>query len=226
MTHGVRARARGHTAVVAFLLAGALLGSALAGVLFRAVAEDWKDRRIAGNEPATRRFLSRLAEVEAAFRDGRFVDADGDGRGEFGWVQDLPREPGSHLEQQGGLVVLEGYYVLVYLPGETRAVPESSPPPEAKAGSASDGRESHWVAYAWPVEDGSTGERAFVVSEVGQVLVTPNDEDPYEGRLEHVPGASAAFDSTGPEPANLGSGLAWFTGGPAVDERIWSPSRD
>lgn len=233
------------TGCLALCLVAVLIASLLLGGGTFALLEAGRETGIERNEAEAVNLLRLVAEYEARFRDRGFMDADRDGRGEYVYLQELagvswrgegprshpaadevlaPRELGLAAAEHYGVSTSSGYHVLVYLPGTTAALPEASPLPiPEQPGSAADRQEEHWVAYAWPIEHGSTGRRAFVVNESGGVLATANDLDPYRGRREHVPEGPAAYDDTGIEPANLGSGLAWFTGGVAVDGRAWLP---
>ncbi len=56
--------------------------------------------------------------------------------------------------------------------------------------------ENWWCAYAWPVERGRTGERAFFVNQAGDVLQCANGNARYSGKTK-MPQGSAAFRGAG-----------------------------
>jgi hypothetical protein len=209
------------------------------GAVFHIVRGELRRERFDRGEREAARTLRKIALAQEHFRTQRWIDADRDGHGEFGFLQELcgtawrdDRRPsmvprldpalGSSVRSAFGIASWEGYAVLLYLPGARRAVPESDPLPRPNSpGPVVDRQESHWVAYAWPLRYGTTGRRAFAVDETMEVVETANDRDPYQGVTDRVPAASAAYDDHGAEPGNLGSGFAWHTGGHAVDGRDW-----
>ena len=231
---------RGRVLVVT--MAGFCALSLLAGAALHVVRGQWRRERYATGEREAARTLRKIALAQEHFSRQRWIDVDRDGRGEFGYLQELcgiawrdarrgdraPRlDPvlGESVRSAFGIASWGGYAFLLYLPGSRLAVPESDPlPPATPPGVTADRQERHWVAYAWPLEHGTTGGRAFAVNEKMEVLEVPNVEDPYEGTTDRVPAASAAYDDHGAEPANLGSGFAWHTGGRAVDGRAWRPA--
>lgn len=105
-----------------------------------------------------------------------------------------------HLNRRG-IARRNGYYFVMYLPGKEKArnaggeVPDGDP-------SLADAMERRWCAYAWPVEPGVTGRRAFFATGFEQVWCCWNLVARYGG-LERVPAPEAAFDKGGPNPANL-----------------------
>ena len=48
------------------------------------------------------------------------------------------------------------------------------------------------MTYAWPVEAGASGRRAFVIDESGEVFVTENEKQGYSG-LAGRPAGDAAY---------------------------------
>ncbi|MBI4615867.1 MAG: hypothetical protein HY720_19775 [Planctomycetes bacterium] len=238
---GAPSRGTARTGLLVSLFLGTFLCAALAGATAYFLRSELREARVNQGEREAVRLLVTIAAAEDRFRDEARMDADGDGRGEYGFLQELadvawrhgarsaarsgpllPAEIGWSVAREG-VGIRRGYCFLVYLPGPAVAIPESHPLPESgPSGRTADRQEEHWVAYAWPLEHGVSGRRAFAVSEERTVLVTPNVEDPYQGPRARVPEAASAFDSLGPDAANLGSGLAGLTGGRPVDGRTWS----
>ena len=54
-----------------------------------------------------------------------------------------------------------------------------------------DGSEVHWLCYAWPVEHGVTGVRAFVCDQDGNLLASSMAEELYSGTMGPIPGVSS-----------------------------------
>ncbi|HPF13485.1 MAG TPA: prepilin-type N-terminal cleavage/methylation domain-containing protein, partial [Planctomycetota bacterium] len=79
-----------------------------------------------------------------------------------------------------GVVERQGYYFKIYLPGPRAggAIPGVAEAPgggtAAIAGWNSDDTELYWCCYAWPVEAGRTGNRAFFINQEGDVAGTSN----------------------------------------------------
>lgn len=139
------------------------------------------------NESAAIATLKNLASAQQRFRDEARRDLDGDGRGEFGWLAELAGAvaidgmppPGTRAEPLlapafrklvVGRVQRSGYWYAVFLPG-----PGGTWLGEAELGGGVgrvldvDAAETAWVAYAWPVERGRTGQRSFLVRADGEV---------------------------------------------------------
>ena len=74
---------------------------------------------------------------------------------------------GTTAMERGGVAEKGGYNFLVYLP--TAAVPAMPDPGKPTNGVPQDAnrQEVAFACYAWPVETGVTGRRAFVVSAAG-----------------------------------------------------------
>ena len=115
----------------------------------------------------------------------------------FGEIQD---------DGNDGIVERSGYYFKMFLPGP--GAPPIAGMPEANtvnvggavAGAlpGADSCEILWACYAWPVESGSTGNRAFFINQEGDLLQTLNTglNVPlfYDG-LNSIPAFDAAFAS-------------------------------
>ncbi len=192
--------------------------------------------RKAANEQAAIGSLKAIANGEQTFQTKRYVDMDLDGTGEYGWLQEVTgvaaadRDGGAQpivgeiLPQALGTLDLNGcatkggYTFHMFLPsddtgiagaiGETQAVP---------AGNAadSDAQESRWCCYAWPVNRGNTGDRAFVINQQGQVYETDNETQQYTSNTA-MPAADAAFVAG---VTNINGALA--AGGAGQDGGTW-----
>jgi prepilin-type N-terminal cleavage/methylation domain-containing protein len=125
-------------------------------------------------------------------------------------------------------VTRSGYMYQLYLPAATAAgvTPAIA---EAPAGGATAGAfpdpnngEILWACYAWPMNAGQTGNRAFFVNQEGDLLQTRNQGavalGPYNGAIL-APIWTAAYSA-----ADMGA-QASISGAPAaaVDGNLWVP---
>jgi len=177
--------------------------------------------RLAANEAAAIGTLRTISTAQAAFRSTSAVDTDGDGAGEHGYLAELSGgvpmrvctagapaaggasdflmpsivPPGMGLVQ-AGLVSRAGYFFQMWLPDVTYAgIPEMPnggctgvPFPDPNTSEVA------WCCYAWPMEAGGTGNRAFFINQEGDLLGCVNRQarqytgDPAAG------GAAPNFD--------------------------------
>lgn len=208
----------------------------LVGALLALALPNLHTTRIRNNEAAAAKTLGELVAAQEMVRKAALVDADGDGRGEYAFLQEISgeRNPRTFTPPPGGggptaplpqfrNTVLEngeaeicGYRVRIWLPGkggravgETRAGPSGDPDPALAR--------SIWCAYAWPVRregDASvaTGKRTFFVNQAGEVL---SAEAAYaalpagEGKPPAPPPPGAAFQGAG-------GAMEAITGAPAI----------
>jgi hypothetical protein len=196
----------------------------------------------ATNEERAIAALRRLSTAQAQFQASVTVDQDVDAIGEFGFLGELagtcnyrtaagsssqpasppfiPTRLGETAARDGGIATLQGYHLRVYLPGSRgRALAD---PGQAAPGDRADAdlQEERFIAHAWPVEVGVTGQRCFVVTPAGVVFAAPNRrEKPYSG-LESVPAAGAAYDAAASQDPDNVDGLV-RTGARAVDGQEW-----
>jgi hypothetical protein len=138
------------------------------------------------------------------------VDVDGDGAGEYGFLGELTGttpirgtnellNPAMLSSSTGpdGIWSRSGYNFIVYLPTpKNGAISES----KAKDGRdvAADDAEIHWIAYAWPVSAGQTGNRVYVLDQEGDMMCCERSGGNYSG-LEHRP----TFDAYWPAKAGV-----------------------
>lgn len=137
---------------------------------------------------------------------------------------------------RGTVLLRDGYAFQVHLPGPTASDEEFDLYP-GLAESGVDGvggttpddvqpdviASAHaWVCYAWPLEHGRSGVRAFFVDQDGIVVQTPNGSGLYAG-LDRVPRYDAALCSAG--RGNLLAAAGW-TDGTSVDGQRWEALTD
>jgi hypothetical protein len=206
-------------------LVGGLGGAlALVGVLRFIVEVAVPNIILAGQRTAEERAVSRLRELvwaEEQVRAHGWIDSDGDGRGELGFLGELsgsrPARAGvapdaallraSHFvplsDGRGGWVFrAEGYLYALALPDRAgRLVGE---------GGAADPAARRWVAFAWPAQLGQGGRRAFAIDQDERICETDNRQG-YSGP-EHGPApeiAQAPPVAGAPTCAHLQDGGAW-----------------
>ena len=214
-------------------LVGLMTGTAVAGMAIPAILS----ARVEANEAAAMATLKTLTVSQEQLKMQGSIDADGDGSGEYGFVQELagtakgrsaqPIDPpfvspewGKSAAANGGMFQASGYWFQIHLPGKDKAVSEAAALPQADK-SAANGQEAHWVAYAWPVQFEKTGRRVFVINESGQLYETHNYGTMYSGTAT-VPPADAAYDLDGQgNAANLETGIA-SGGGRSGDGNFWT----
>ena len=203
--------------------------------------------RIASYETAAAGTLRSLAAAQSTFVARCLVDQDGDGAGEYGFLQELagavtPRTrlaalaPGEVFSAAMGNVTANGtasksgYAYILYLPtGAGAAVTESTGAVPAAAAVDANVQETRWACYAWPMDYGSTGYRCFVVNQQAEVYQASNEQaanTPYyngDGTQagDVIAPPTAAYDPGSPNPANL-DGSFPSPGNAAVDTQLWS----
>lgn len=115
-----------------------------------------------------------------------------------------------------GIVTRSGYYYKMWLPGTPVG---NITPGVAEAGKAAFGGadpanmpapgdcEILWACYAWPVDAGKTGNRAFFVNQEGDTLQFLNSQGTYTGTAA-MPTFDAAYsDGTGGGDMNARMGI-------------------
>lgn len=177
--------------------------------------------------------LRNLAAAQAQCQAAGVIDEDGDGAGEYGYFAELagtspvrgstaainpPVLPVSCGTVKQSVVVRDGYCFQIYLPGAAGV-----PVAEAATGGAPEAKLDPrratvlWCCYAWPLEFGKTGRRAFFIDQNGDVLAMENEAQCYSGFAKR-PDALAAF---APKAKTIDDPPAHDE--PARDGGIWAP---
>jgi hypothetical protein len=183
--------------------------------------------------------LRALHRAQRSFVEQRHVDSDRDGRGEFGFIQELAgvrlrstreqqrapiealieTEMAAPYTRGEGYGELGGYRYVLYLPGDQEALAERGPLPSWLPVHA-DRSEQYYVAYAWPIEYARTGQRAFVIDQRGRLFFTLGGL--YAGG--NIPPVEAAFSRQALMPRNALADSRQGVGDPtACDGQLWLP---
>ncbi len=180
--------------------------------------------RLSANETAAVATLRNLASAQAQVQASGVIDGDGDGTGEYGSFGELsgafnvrafiagaqaisptifvtpPVLSGAFGTLANSNVSRSGYLFRIYLPdaaGLGLAEDAAGGVAGNVANLAPDLCETTWCAYAWPINRGNSGNRAFFVNQQGDVLQTLNNlPAPYSG-VAVFPAADAAFMNGG-----------------------------
>ncbi|MBI3819127.1 MAG: DUF2950 family protein [Planctomycetes bacterium] len=183
--------------------------------------------RLSANETAAIATLRNLASAQAQCQASGVIDGDGDGTGEYGFFAELsgskfvrayiggaqaisptvkispPVLSGAFGNVAGSNVSRSGYMFRIYLPdtaGKGLAEDATGGAALNVANILPDYCETTWCAYAWPINRGNSGKRAFFVNQQGDVLQCQNVVMSYNGTTV-MPVADAAFDTASVAPA-------------------------
>jgi prepilin-type N-terminal cleavage/methylation domain-containing protein len=187
--------------------------------------------RLSANESAAIATLRNIISAQSQFQTQAAVDSDGDGIGEYGWftemagTADLRGAPAGTrlvppvlsaalgtLQADGKTINRSGFFFQMFLPDDAGAGIDEG----AGVDPDSNTCESAWVCYAWPADRNTTGNRAFVVNQTGDVLQTNAQVKQYDGTT--VPMVyTAAFLAPGND---IRGPLA--VGVPGVDGNTWT----
>ena len=205
--------------------------------------------RLAANEAAAISTLRSVSSAQAQVQSSGAIDTDADGAGEYGYFAELAGAvplrvsnagvpaagaaadiltpsilPSAFGNVTGSLVNRSGYYFQIWLPDITFQGIAEDPTGGSLLGFAninSNNSEIMWACYAWPMDVGATGNRAFFVNQEGDLLQCQNRQNnQFTGdgvAVGHAPAFEEAYNAQ-----DMSSGLRVGTaGGP--DNTIWTP---
>lgn len=170
--------------------------------------------RANANESAAIATLKNIASAQSQCQASGVVDVNQNGAGEYGCFAELTGEVGvrgpdavltdqkitppvlsrAFSKHTDGVVIRSGYCFRIFLPGKDGAPVSEHTDGTGMKGIAVDPARTEvlWCCYAWPIEAGVTGQRAFFVNQAGDVLAAPNAGNVYSGK-DKPPAAPAAF---------------------------------
>ena len=221
-----------------FTLIELLLVVAIIAVLAAIAMPSLLRSKITANETSAIATLRTLYVAQEQFRSACIVDQNGNGAGEYGFLQELagdevPRTRASALRTgefvsqtlgatSGGIAAKSGYHFLVYLPNAADGAIAETDGPAASVPANAPVQEIAWVCYAWPVNRGTSGNRAFVVNQQGLVFVSDNAHPRnYYSGTANVPPALSAYAV--PARAGLAGPIASTSSMTATDNGNWRP---
>jgi len=163
--------------------------------------------RLNANEAAAISTLRNVVSAQAQIQSQGAIDEDADGIGELGSFAEMAgtvalRSTGVQLTppvlsgalgivDANGFVQKAGYYFQMFLPDAAGApVPEQASGGFAAGILGPDLAENTWACYAWPVNLGNTGNRAFMVNQSGDLLTT-GPVSGYDGTNQQPLGVEA-----------------------------------
>ena len=195
------------------------IGFVVMGIVSAAavMAPKWRTARINANESMAIAMLKNISSAQSQMQASGVMDADGDGAGEYGFfaelagakpVRAMPGKPDTKVEPRllseafgqvvGGRARVGGYVFQMFLQDKTgRWLSEASDGGSAGVAVDAARASTHWLCYAWPLEYGSTGKRAFLIGQSGDVLTTNQQSQVYSGDLGPQPGDSGHCDIDG-----------------------------
>ena len=192
-----------------FTLIELMIVVAIIAIIAAVAVPNLLSAKLAANESNAISTLRNLVSAQAQFQSIGAMDDDLDGSGEFGCFGELvglnqlntranANGPAAVLDppilgnsfsvvDANGNVTKSGYAFRIMLPdaGGAAGTPEvgagAGNPSAPDANWDADACETFWCAYAWPVDAGTTGNRAFFVNQRGEIYQTRMDAAPYSG---------------------------------------------
>lgn len=207
-----------------FTLIELLIVIAIIVVIAAAAIPNLISSRITANESAAIATLRTIVSAQAQGQSRSAVDVDADGIGEYMYLAELsgtvnlrgqatplsPAVVSVALGQVANTVVNKsGYSFAMFLPSPGAVgVPEDPNGGKGALGAIGDDMaETVWCCYAWPATYGSSGRRAFMVNQSGDILQTNNAIQTYSG-LGAPPAPDAAYSAAADMTAPLSIGGA------------------
>lgn len=165
--------------------------------------------RISSNESSAIGTLKAVNAAQTQSIQRSFIDIDGDGAGEYGFFMELsgaipprglvgiellpPLLSSGFRQVTAGQTSHSGYTFIIYLPdaGGVGLSESAANYPLIDANVA----ENFWCCYAWPLTTGQTGRRAFFINQRGEIMVSDNINQGYDG-AGTIPAPDAAYPPT------------------------------
>jgi prepilin-type N-terminal cleavage/methylation domain-containing protein len=202
--------------------------------------------RLSANEAAAIATLRTISSSQAQLQSSGAIDADGDGVGEYGYFAELAGTQPMRVSAAGApaagniatdlltpavlpsafgtvtnsVITRSGYIFKMFLPNDLfNGIAEDAAGGKAAAPWPNpNNNEITWCCYAWPMDQGNTGNRAFFINQEGDLLQCANrSATPYQGATK-MPGYGEAFVTTTDMSSALRIGIV---GG--ADNTVWLP---
>ncbi|HTF87218.1 MAG TPA: hypothetical protein VK843_02335 [Planctomycetota bacterium] len=201
---------------------------------------------MSGNEARVLHTLRELWSAQAQLQAAGVIDTDGDSTGEYGYLAEMAgavpcrAAKGSKREalepallsssfgkiSSAGSLLHSGYVFRIYLPGRGTGGKVPGIAEAGGGGAAKDGEmpdhdncEVLWSVYAWPIEAGKSGARAYFMNQDGDLLSTLNADGAYSGEAR-APSFDAACNAR--KSGDMSAALP-AQGAKGNDGRRWSP---
>ena len=204
--------------------------------------------RLSANEAAAISTLRSISSAQAQIQSSGAIDTDADGSGEYGGFAELAgsvamRVSAAGVPAAGGasdllnpailpsafgtltnsLVSRSGYFFQMWLPDAAFAgVPEDLTGGYGTTFPNPNNNEIMWACYAWPMDVGGTGNRAFFVNQEGDLLQCQNRQATQYNGDPAAGGAGPGYDEAYNTLTDMSSGLRVGTAG-GNDATTWTP---
>ncbi|MEL6428228.1 MAG: prepilin-type N-terminal cleavage/methylation domain-containing protein [Planctomycetota bacterium] len=204
--------------------------------------------RISANENAAIATLRSIAAAQQQLQSSAAIDTDLDGGGEYGYFGELAGADNIRLNTAGtvaangplldptylpvafgnvanGFVERQGYLFQMILPdalssGAIAALIEATGGGNGGTFPDPSNAEILWCCYAWPVQQGKTGNRAFFINQDGDVTAWANVQTTIYNGTGASPGIYDAFSVN----SDMGSSQALAAAGLAgQNNTVWTP---
>jgi prepilin-type N-terminal cleavage/methylation domain-containing protein len=192
--------------------------------------------KLTANESAAISTLRSISSAQAQVQSAAAIDCDSDGGGEYAFFAELAgtvplREDDGTQQPQVGADILtpailstalgivnnstvnrSGYIFQMYLPDAAGAGDIEAAGGGMGNAISPDFAEVFWCCYAWPLDAGTTGNRAFFVNQDGDILQMANKDQTYDG-LGAAPTWNSAFAAGAVEMGDpIANGAAGLVG--------------
>lgn len=175
------------------------------------------------NESAAIATLRNVASAQAQVQAMGVIDTDSNGMGEYAFFAEMTGAAGVREAKGKGRAVINppvlsrlfavrngrversGYVYQIWLPGKGGTAVS-----EARGGGVDRARmpaaklaERGFICYAWPVKNGETGSRVFVIDQSGDIMISDNKTQGYSGSSKPPAPYAALATGTAKLPGSL-----------------------
>lgn len=178
-----------------FTLIELLVVTSLIAIIAAIALPNLLSARLSSNESAAISTMKHIVSAQSVAKQSGVIDQDTDGLGEYAWFAEMGgainvrdntgpnngplMQPSSlaksmSLVNANGVVTKSGYVYSLALPAAGGAPVNEAAGGGSPVGEDADLCETTWVCYSWPTGFATSGKRAFVVNQDGDVLQTSN----------------------------------------------------